>query len=316
MSSPYSQIQCGVPQGSILGPVLFLVYINDIANSTKAFQFRLFADDTNLFKYLKSNSVDLMQIGSEFQKVCDWCKANKLTINIDKTNYMIIKTPHKHVTMAGNLNIDGHQLDCVSSTTYLGVTLDHNINWKLHIQKIVKTIAPKAGIIAQLRHYVPKHILLLLYNSLILPHISYCIEIWGNTFTTFLEPLLILQKKITRLITFSDFHAHTEPLFKQLGILDVHKLCKFHTCLFVFDLLNNHFAQDKDRYLLTIPHDYPTRFSVQDNFYIPKISLSQSKHHIKYAATNHWNSLPSHIKSINQRHKFKKELIMSSYVLI
>ena len=180
VSSPYTE--CGVPQGSILGPLLFLVYINDIANSSNSFQFRLFADDTNLFKYIEGNDINLTQINSDFQKVCDWCRANKLTINVEKTNYMIIKTFRKHVNEEGNLDIDGYQIEGVSTASYLGVRLDKNINWKSHIQKVVKSIAPKVGMISRLRHYVPKSILLLLYNSLILPHIIYCIEIHSRLF--------------------------------------------------------------------------------------------------------------------------------------
>ena len=139
---------------------------------------------------------------------------------------------------------------------------------------------------------------------MILPHITYCIEIWGNAFATHLEPIRLLQKKIARLITFSDFCAPTSNLFKQLDILDIHKLCKLHTCLFIFDLLKNRFAHDINHYLDTIPHDYPTRFASVDNFYIPRTTLTLNKHNIKYAATSHWNSLPNHIKTISNRKLF------------
>ena len=142
---------------------------------------------------------------------------------------MIINTPHRKISVEGNIGIDGNEIQCVMSSTYLGVTLDRNLTWKSHIQNVVNAITPKVGLIAQLRHYVPKAILMLLYNTLILPHITYCLEIWGNTYATSLQPILLLQKKIACLITFSDFHAHSDPLFRQLGILDIYKLCKLHT---------------------------------------------------------------------------------------
>ncbi|XP_077994315.1 uncharacterized protein LOC144448040 [Glandiceps talaboti] len=166
VSSPYKHIQCGVPQGSILGPILFLIYINDIANSTNSFQFRLFADDTNLFKSIEGNEINLTHINVDFQKVCDWCGANKLTVNVEKTTYMVIKTPRKPVNIEGSFGIDGNELNNVSSTTYLGVSLDINFNWKSHIQKVVKSIAPKIGLISLLRHFIPKSILLLLYPAI------------------------------------------------------------------------------------------------------------------------------------------------------
>ena len=117
--SSYRSIECGVPQGSILGPILFLLYINDIIHSTDTFDFRLFADDTNMFKFIKdTNVVNLDQINADFQKTCNWCSANKLTVNVEKTNFMLIKTPQRLVNTEGSLSIDGNPTASVSSTNY------------------------------------------------------------------------------------------------------------------------------------------------------------------------------------------------------
>jgi len=109
--SSFLKITCGVPQGSILGPLLFLIYINDIVNCTTKFDIRLFADDTNLFQFIKNNTVDLSLINNDFQRVCEWCSANKLTINIEKTKYMIIKTPQKSVNIEGALSMMGVNIE-------------------------------------------------------------------------------------------------------------------------------------------------------------------------------------------------------------
>ena len=149
---------------------------------------------------------------------------------------------------------------------------------------------------------------------MILPHLSYCIEIWGNTYKSFLQPILNLQKKVLRLITFSDFRAPSAPLFRQLSILNVHQLCIFNTCLFIFDLKNNNFSQTVHDYLDPIPHNYVTRLSTGDKFYIPKVNLTLSQHSFKYTATKHWNSLPDQLKKIGTRSTFKSKL--KQYLLV
>ena len=229
-------------------------------------------------------------------------------ISIDKTKYLIIHTAQRSVAIEGSLEVNGSSIEYVPSFTFLGVSIDNHINWKAHIEQVRKRIAPKVGIISQLRHFVPKSTLLLLYNSLILPHISYCLEIWGHTNSSFLNPILLLQKKIVRLITFSDYRAHSAPLFKQLGILDINNLCTLHTCTFIFDLINNKFAHGIHHYLEPLPHDYETRQSTNTNFYIPKVKLTLSKHNLKYAATKQWNALPTCIKSIHSMYLFKTKL--------
>jgi len=301
-------VMCGVPQGSILGPILFLIYINDINKSTNAFNFRLYADDTNLFKFLKTNNINLNAINIDLIKVHEWCKANKLTISIEKTNYMIFKTPQKQIVIDGYLNLDGSPIEGVCAATYLGVTIDPSLTWKSHIDKIKKVISPKVGIISRIRHYVPRSILILLYNTLILPHLTYCVEIWGNAYPTLLSPLLRLQKRIVRLITFSEFYAHSAPLFRQLGILELNNLCKLHSCLFIFDLKHKHLAHDISHYFDQQLHRYPTKASSDGNLSIPKTNLSITQHNIKFSTVKHWNSLPAYLKNTHNRTHFKSTL--------
>ena len=186
---------------------------------------------------------------------------------------MLIKTPQRLVNTEGSLSIDGNPIASVSSTSYLGVIIDQDMTWKAHIDKIRKLIAPLVGIISKIRHIVPKSILLLLYNSMILPHICYCIEIWGNTFSSLLKPLLILQKKVVRFITFSDARAHTASLFQQLGILNIYKQCEFNTCTFIFDLKNGSFSHSVYRYLDPVPHNYSTHLKLLKTSLFLRLSL-------------------------------------------
>lgn len=296
-------------KGRFLGPHYFsFIYINDISNSSDAFKFRLFADDTNLFKSLKSNIIHTSSINDELQRVSEWCSANKLTINKEKTQYMIIKSIPRNVHIVGDVIVQNSPIEGAPSINFLGVMIDQHVNWKNHINNIMKKVAPKIGIISRIRHFLPKRTLVMIYNSLILPHLIYCIEIWGNTFSSILKPLVTLQKKLVRLITFSNYRAHTPPLFRSLKILNVNQLCVLYSSLLIFDLKNNIFARQSNDYFKPLPHHYSTRQATKDNIYVQRTKLSLCQHNVKYAAVKHWNSLPRHIREIKSRGHFKSAL--------
>ena len=133
----YQTMVCGVPQGSSLGPFLFLIYINNLPNCSEFLSFKIFADDTNLFATAKDiNSLEL-QMNLELRKVKEWCDINKLLINFKKTNYMIVKSPRKK-NVNVNINItnrDGscHSLERKDHIKYLGVMINSALTWKNHI---------------------------------------------------------------------------------------------------------------------------------------------------------------------------------------
>ncbi len=151
-------VKFGVPQGSVLGPLLFLLYINDMPNSSNILKIHLFADDTSIF-FSHKNLKELESIvNNELSKVSDWLIANKLTLNVDKSNFLLISPSRKNTTNKINLSINNEaiaQKDCIK---YLGVLLDKNLSWKNHIQHVKLELSKGIGILAKLRHYVPQNI--------------------------------------------------------------------------------------------------------------------------------------------------------------
>ena len=172
---------CGVPQGSVLGPLLFLLYVNDIYRSSAKLAFYLFADDNNLLYADKNLRTLELVINSELHKVYEWLTANKLTLNIKKSNFIIFRTHQKKIDYHVNLRIFDNDsqtflpLEQKSYVKYIGVLIDSNLSWKYHIGHITSKISETVGIIARLRYYVPTSVLLRIYqSSLIYPMALLC----------------------------------------------------------------------------------------------------------------------------------------------
>ena len=150
VSSTPQTIKCGVPQGYILGPLLFLIYINDLANTCKTSLPILFADDTNIFTTGKNQHELESNINDELCRISAWLKVNKLSLNIKKTHYMIFTTKKLH-TCTISLNIDGHPITEVSKTKFLGVIIDNKLKWNEHITYIGHKISRGIGMIVKAR---------------------------------------------------------------------------------------------------------------------------------------------------------------------
>ena len=173
-------VSCGVPQGSILGPLLFLLYVNDIPYSSTRFSFVLFADDTNIFLSHPNLNTLTNIFNTELIKVSNWFKANKLSLNVSKTNYIHF-TKKKHNTPVTRISIDNTPILPVDQTKFLGVIIDQNLTWKHHVTKTSNQVSKNIGILRRLRNTLPKHVLFTLYNTLILPYISYSNIAWAIT---------------------------------------------------------------------------------------------------------------------------------------
>ena len=170
---------CGVPQGSVLGPLLFLLYVNDLCRSSDKLSFYLFADDTNLLYADRDiNSLERV-VNAELRKVQEWLVANRLTLNAKKSNFVIFHPYQKKLDRDVILKIfdietnDFVLLDQKTYIKYLGILIDSNLTWKYHISYITSKISKTIGVIARLRHFVPTSTLLTLYRSLLSPYLLY-----------------------------------------------------------------------------------------------------------------------------------------------
>ena len=294
-------ITCGIPQGSVLGPILFLLYINDFHLCSSLFDFHLFADDASLF-YKNNNINDLKEkINSELIKIHTWLSTNKLSLNIDKSNFVIFHPRQRKIAVNINFEINNKQLKQTTTIKYLGVHIDANLNWNCHVNYVTKKIKRNVGVLSKLRYYVSLDTLISLYYSLLYPFIIYGILTWGNTYPTTLDPIFMVQKKAVRIITFSSYDAPSSQIFKDLKILKIHDLVQYNVAVFMFKFNNktlppvfNHFFKP-----LSDIHKYNTRSASKNTFYPPKARTNFGIFNIRYQGTKIWNSLEEKIKNYN-----------------
>ena len=306
INANYSSLRpvvCGVPQGSVLGPLLFCLYINDmplyIQNPNVCCE--LFADDGSL--HSSSNSVENLEVilQSELNNVVRWSLDNHMILNPQKTKSMVITSRQKHqrAPLHINLSIGSASIDQVDSHRVLGVTVDNELRWQPHINNVCKTVSRNLYLLGKLSYYVDADICKSFFYAHCLSHINYASNVWCHASENLLKRLNSLHRRAAKFLAPSPFLS-TDDKLKSAQVLSLNNQFNFNIAVLVFKVKNGLAPAYMERLLVKANGKYEF-----GNFILPRTRIDLYKSSFAFSGASVWNSLPAKVKSSQALSTFK-----------
>ena len=317
--SSLEHIICGVPQGSILGPLLFIIYMNDLSEFVPDTDITMFADDTSFAKAFKDVSEIKQCLVPAFSKICRWLNFNKLSLNTVKTEFMIIGTPNNIRNIDRNpestpyqiVGHNGSRISRVKSVKSLGLIVDDTLTWSDHIDYISGKIKRGVGVMKKTAKYLDENSLLMLYRTIVETHFRYCNVVWGQCNETLKDKLQLLQNRAARILTKTKYeNADHLKLLCQLGWLTVRNLIKLDLGIFMYKSQNKLLPETAGEFHVRTEevHSYQTRSVTTGNVFLPRFALSFTQRSITFSGAKLWNEIPVIIKKVSSLDSFNEKL--------
>ena len=308
VTSSMSNITLGVPQGSILGPWLFNIYINDLHKSLHTCKCILYADDTTIFLSGGDYEEIRLKMNNDLKSASKWFNCNKLSLNTRKSCFIVFHTRQRILNNVNlNLSIGIEPLTRAHHTKFLGLIMDEHLSWRYHVDSVRLAVIKSLYLLNRVKHLFSAKFLRMLYFALVHPHINYGLLLWGFSSVTHLNGIFKLQKRALRVVGDVSFRAHTGELFKKYAILNIEDLRTFNLLIFMYDVMSKRapprtvqiFSNKKN------VHGHNTR---QGDLYVQQRTLSLSTNSFLHRGPLAWLALDTSLKDCCNNHVFRMQL--------
>ena len=308
LSSPKTII-CGVPQGSIMGPLLFLLYINDMPDSLSYSVSSLYADDTEI--YASSNNCDDLvdKVNFDLQNIHKWMIENKLQTHSNKSKHMFIGSSYnlKNKMTRKPILINNQPIPRTDSYSCLGVNVDERLSWEKHIDNICSKVGAGIGAMRRIKPFVPLPTLKMLYNAIVQPYFDYCSPLWDNCGIGMKNRLQKYQNRAARVITGANYDVRSADLLKNLRWEPLEVRRNYLKAIFMYKIINGHTApnlKESFRSNNEIDNSYNLR-NRETDLALPMPKKEFGKRCFNYNGASLWNNLPQEAKNSESLSSFK-----------
>jgi len=308
--SNQNPVKLGVPQGSNLGPLLFLIFINDLPNCLNTALARMFADDTSISVHSVNISGLEPLLNIEIKNLHSWLLANKLSLNIAKTELMIIGSRQKftaHDNYEININIAGSEIKKVDCAKSLGVTIDKNLNWSSHIYDVTKKVSSSIGALKRIRPFISTETAQQIYNALIQPHFDYCSIVWSGLSQELSDRLQKLQNRAARVITKTNYETPSTQILNDLRWDTLAVRREKQKAMLMYKTISKS-APVYLQELFSAKHNQRNLRNCENVLKLPMPRTEYLRKSFCYSGAKLWNSLPPEVKGSKSASQFKKAL--------
>ena len=301
-------ITSGVPQGSILGPILFILYINDLSFEIENTIIDMYADDGTIYSKHKELGKIELDLQLNLNAINKWCFLNNMAINAQKTKCMVLGSNFKlRNAKPINIVVNSVSIENVTSKKLLGITLDSTLSWKAQVNSVTKKVNSKIALLKRINYFLNDDMRKMFYNAYIVPLMDYCCSIWGKTLKCHIDKMTILQKRVAKTILFKPIRTPSRELFLCLDWLTFENRCKYQTALLVYKSLNRLTPKYMDNIVqLAKNKTYGLRSASRKDISHVRYKTSYKKQSFSCHSTFVWNSLPDSLRTSKTVSSFKR----------
>ena len=297
VKSEEEKCTCGIPQGSILGPLLFILYINDLPNHVSNVTVSMYADDTALF--YSSNDINEVvdKINGDLVKMDDWLSRNRLCLNVNKTKFMLVGTSQKLACVSNqdlDVNIKGIPLQKVNHAKHLGIIIDETLDWSDQVNHVIKKVSTGLYCLRKSTNVLPKHIQLMLYKTIIAPHFDYCNIVWGRCNKLLNNKLQVLQNRAAKIITGKSVRDSSSQALSDLKWKNLDEKLYYNESVTMYKIMNN----QAPHYLTSGFTHKETKYELRNSsaLYLSRPRTEYKRRSFYYRGAKLWNSLDENTK--------------------